>query len=178
MIARMSTAFVVAVLGASIFRTFEPPASPPPVVQFVGHDSKIATQRSLLIKDQQSWAKLWSEHSGKDETPVPPNRHVAPKIDFSRFMAVAYFAGTSTNVDGAPAVQVLQRDESVAIRFERSTFQTESFGDGARDRGVKTTPFGIWVIDRSGKPVVIEEGRRGLKADPVTWTEVARLESK
>lgn len=148
-----------------------------PAVQLVGHDSKILSARFVLIRDDASWEALWAEHAGAAQKEGAMWRHAAPKIDFSRFMVVGVFGGATTNTDGEVAQSVTIADDRVRVRYESSTFQTASFG-GQGDPGVKTAPFGLWVVEASDLPVVIEQARRGLKDSPVSWKEVKRFEGK
>lgn len=148
-----------------------------PAVQLVGHDSRIMTPRFVLVRDQAGWDALWAEHTGAAFKEGAVGRHAAPKIDFSRFMVVGVFAGAVTNTDGEVAQSVSVTDDLVRVRYESSTFQTASFGENG-DPGVKTSPFGLWVIEASKSPVVIEEGCRELKDSALSWKEVKRFDAK
>lgn len=148
-----------------------------PAVQFIGQDSKISTPRFVLIKDDAAWSSLWAEHTGAAEAITPPTRHATPKIDFARFMVIGAFGGATTNTDGQIASSVVVSDDSMRIRYEASTFQTASFG-GKGDPGVKTTPFGLWVIERTDQAIIIEQGARGLKDSPIEWKQVSRFDAK
>lgn len=154
-------------------------APPAPVehaaaVQFIGQSSRITQPSFELIRDEASWAWLWARHTGAQAQAVPPTRHAAPVIDFSRFMVIGAFNGTATNTDGLVARSISTDETSVRVRFETSSFQTASFGPGP-DHGVTTTCYGLWVIDRSDKPIIIEEGVQQLKDAPVQWSEVKRF---
>lgn len=164
-------------LGAAPRALREPARELAAAVQFVGHDSKIETPRQVLITDEAAWAKLWAEHTGIEATFSPPLRNAVPRMDFTRFMVVGVFRGKTVNSDGEIASGVLIGDDAVRVRYERSTFQTMSAGPGP-DKGQQTQPFGIFVIDRSNKLVVLEEGRRSLKNQPLKWTEVKRFEAR
>ncbi|MFN0136362.1 MAG: hypothetical protein ACKVS9_09640 [Phycisphaerae bacterium] len=175
-IAASSIALVAGLAGvSSLGMAARPPVTDTlPAVQLVGHDSKILTPRFVLVRDQEAWDALWAEHTGVDVKHGAMARHTAPKIDFARFMVVGAFGGATTNTDGEEARSVSLSDHAVRIRYESSTFQTSSFSDRP-DTGVKTSPFGLWVIEASNMPVVIEEGRRGLKDSPLSWHEVKRF---
>lgn len=148
-----------------------------PAVQLVGHDSKIAEPRFVLIKDEEAWINLWSEHLGVAASHTPPTRHVVPKVDFARYIVVGSFHGAGTNTDGEVVQSVLVGDDAVRIRFESSSFQSAGLGPGG-DPGVKTTSFGLWVIEKTDKPIVIEQPGPRLKADPVNWVEAKRFEAR
>lgn len=146
---------------------------PPPLVQFVGHDSRITTARLLVVRDEAAWRALWSEHTGDASPAVPPRRHRAPIIDFSRCMVVASFAGSTINRDGMIASSVQNADEEIRLRVVDSSFQTAGFGE---DRGVHTTPFGMWVIPASNRPIIIERPVYSSKGEIGGWVEDARIE--
>jgi len=147
-----------------------------PAVQIVGHNSKITDKRFVLVQDERTWRELWSEHTGVAAA-GPPTRYEVPMVDFARYMVVGSFNGAGTNTDGQIVQSITPGDGGVRIRFETSSFQTASFGPGP-DKGVKTSCFGLWVIDRTDKPIILEKARQGLKADPVRWVEVKRFEGK
>lgn len=178
-IAASSAALVVAMAGfVSLGMSAPAPGNETlPAVQLVGHDSKIVTPRFVLIRDQGAWEALWAEHTGIDAKHGAMARHAAPKINFARFMVVGAFEGAVTNTDGEVAESVTVTGDKVRLRYERSTFQTSSFG-GKPDAGVKTSPFGLWVIEASTMPIVIEAGQRSLKDSAVSWKEVKRFDPK
>jgi len=151
-----------------------PAAASLPAVAFVGHDSKVSSPRFVLIRDAAAWATLWAEHTATPAGYGALARHAVPAIDFTRFMVVGVFLGSATNTDGCEAHSIAAEVDTLRIRYTLSTFQT-SAPPGQRDSGVSTTPFGLWVIDRSDKPVSFELGRRGLKNSPLTFTPVHRI---
>lgn len=178
-VAASSVALIVVIAGvASLGMSAPAPAKDMlPAVQLVGHDSRIMTPRVVLVRDQAAWDALWAEHTGAALNERAMGRHAAPKIDFSRFMVVGVFGGAVSNTDGEVAQNVTVTNDLIRVRYEASTFQTALF-DGKGDPGIKTSPFGLWVIEASKTPVVIEEGRRGLKDSPVSWKEVKRFDAK
>lgn len=54
--------------------------------------SAITSAQNLLIKDEASWAKLWTEHVS-NMMPAPP----MPSVDFSKNMVLALFMGQKPN---------------------------------------------------------------------------------
>ncbi len=148
-----------------------------PYVQWIGADSKRTEPGFEIVRDDAAWRALWGAHTGTDTTPGGAmRRHAAPEVNFDRCVVVAHFRGRSTNHDGEVVHGVDESAERVRVRFIADTFQTASF-DGP-DRGVATTPYGIWVLPRTEKPVVIEEGTRELKNEPVRWREVKRFDGR
>lgn len=171
LIAGLAIAAAALAAGAT-FRTRAPTR---PYVQWVGHDSKMAHESVLLIRDEPSWLALWESHTGKPHGEGAIGRHAAPKIDFTQCAVVAFFRGPSTNEDGEILDSIQSEKDRVILRFESSGFQT--FGLDGSGGAVKTTPYGIWVIPATDKPIVIEEGKRELKNEPLTWKEVKRFDA-
>ncbi len=164
------------VLFAAAPREAEAPPEPErALVQWAGAASKHPAGFALVL-DQAAWRALWSAHTGSPASHSPPGRHAAPIIDFTRCMVVAWFTGPTTNTDGVLLETVAVGKDLVRLRVEHSTFQTA--GQDGRGGAVDTTPFGIWVIPRSDAPIVVEEARRSLKRDPVTWVEVHRFKGR
>ena len=145
-----------------------------PFVQWVGHDSLRAEPGYVLVRDETAWHDLWARHRGGPEGEGAIARHFAPKVDFDRCMVVAHFRGRVVNGDGEVVGEVREFDDHVRIRFESSTFQTFGFDD--RGGAVNAQPYGIWVIERSDKPVVVERAVRALKKADVEWHEAARFQ--
>lgn len=166
----LAAAGALALGGATVWtaRSAEPAGTgAPPCVQWTGPETRHEAAGVVVARSEAAWRALWASHSGAKAEEGAMTRHAAPRIDFTRFMVVAYFRGPSTNTDGAVASDVLV-GEKVRVRFEASTFQTAGPDGGA----VKTRPFALWVVPRTDGAVVLEEGRRTLKGAPVKWVEV------
>lgn len=142
-----------------------------PAVQFVGPESRVSERRFVLVTDGESWRGLWAEHTGVPASYAPPGRHGAPLVDFDRYVVVGHFGGPSVNTDGHLAESVVVDGEAVRVRFVSSTFQTARL-DGGPDTGMTTTPFGLWVIDRTRMPIVLERPAPALKNEPARWEPV------
>lgn len=69
-----------------------------------GQDSRILQQRQLVIRDQQAWNSLWSEHATS----------AVPAIDFSKQMVVALFLGQRANSCYAIDDVTIWRDHGVS----------------------------------------------------------------
>jgi|GEM_PF-6323601 len=148
-----------------------------PVLQWSGYDSKIADRRYLLVTTPDQWKALWIEHTGITPTFAPPERHTIPIIDFTRFCVVAAFDGSGINTDGLVADSIVTSDRDVRLRFTTSSFQT--MGRASDDGGAITSKsFGIWIIERTTKPIVLERDATRVKDDPASWTQVATLTAK
>lgn len=152
------------------------PESRPPVISFSGPHSAITERAFHFITTQATFADLWASHIGeKAERMIAHSGGViGPTIDFERFAVVAYFRGRSYNCDGEYVISIDEFEDRVRIRFDSHTFQTSSFGDEP-DPGERVTPYGIWVISRTNKSIVLEENTQGLIGREPVWTERQRF---
>jgi hypothetical protein len=150
----------------------------PPVVSFYGPLSAITERQYLLITSRDEFVKVWERHMGDRAVNLLShgNGVIAPRIDFERYMVVAHFRGESFNCNGDLA-SYETLDDRVRIRFDAMTFQT-SAGFGERDPGERVTPYGIWVIPRTDKAIVLEENTQGLIGGEPVWTERMRFEGR
>lgn len=152
-----------------------------PLVTWIGPKSLIREPKFMRAMNPGQWSQLWEQHAGN-----PPADSVGtpfiPRVNFEKCMAVAIFQGATTNSNGVTIVSIADEANRILIRYDESTYQTSggpSDGrDGAECRGgaVDVTPYGIFVVPRSNKPIVIEENVQGLKDEPVRWKERAKLE--
>jgi hypothetical protein len=151
--------------------------APRPAVAWMGAHSRIIAPRFVRVATPEAWADLWHEHTGEGRKFKEFPYAIPPEIDFSRFMVVAYFRGASHNSDGERVESIDVTPERVRIRFESAGFQTASVTPGQPDRGVPVEPFGIWVIDRTNLPIVIEENVQELLDRPPVWKERHQFEA-
>jgi len=131
-----------------------------------GPHSGIAKVGYRRVASSQAWATLWREHVGplpKDRPPV-----VLPQIDFSQCMVVAVFQGTSVNSRGANCVSVSESTAAITIRFVGDHYQTLNGVD-------EVTPFGIFLLPRSAKPLILEENVQNLLGGAPVWKVQARF---
>ncbi len=146
----------------------------PPAVQWSGPDSAIEELRWERVRSPEAWRNLWAAHRGERASLAAQGWVLAPEIDFERYEVVAYFRGQSANNNGERASAVFVREGVNVLRFDSASFQTASF-DG-EDKGVAGRAFGIWVIERSDRAIVVEENVQGLIGGEPVWREVMRFE--
>lgn len=142
----------------------------PSPVQWSGPHSEVRDGRLIQVTDQKAWARLWAEHRGeRAERLIAHGGGVAaPRVDFERYLVIAMFRGDTKNRDGEHLVSLEERSNDVRLRFDSYTFQTASF-DGP-DRGEAASSYGMWLVPRTGKPIVIEENTQGLLGAEPKWT--------
>ncbi len=170
---QVSGVIVLALCAAAFVQDPKPKKAPGPLVTFHGEKSAIDKTRYVKVKDKEAWAKLWCEHIGK-----PFGRDYSwfynplnvPSIDFAQCMVVAVFQGTKWNSAGVRVVEVLDADQ-LTLRFDDFAFQTAGPDGG----GVRNRPFGIFVLPRSDKVIVLEENVQGRINHPPKWQERGKL---
>lgn len=140
-----------------------------PLIAFRGAHSAIADQRFLCLTNPVQWKELWVEHQGDELNRTVQGSPICPTIDFDRCLVIAVFRGDSWNCDGEFVHSIADREDDVLIRFDSQTYQTMKEGN-------RVTPFGIWVLPRTSKPIVLEENVQGILGKPPIWKEQARFE--
>lgn len=145
----------------------------PPCMSLYGPDSAIQHRRVERIRDEAAWNALWSEHLGEGGPRAAQGWPLPPAIDFARFEVVAFFRGDSSNRNGEIAQDVDTSGDRVRIRFDSLSYQTAVINDGRspgpQRAGANCRPYGIWVIPRTSKPIVLEENVQGMKGHPALW---------
>ena len=155
-----------------------PAAALAPLVTWSGPDSAIKEATFQRITDETTWLRLWEKHTSRAALRDNIGRPLIPKINFERCMVVAIFKGTQVNSNGVVVESIVQEPDRIVFRFDVSGYQTAAGLDDRSGRGgaVDCTPFGIFVMPRSSKSLVIEEDVQGLKDHPPQWKERARFD--
>ena len=151
----------------------KPKTAPGPLVTIHGEKSAIDKTHYVKVSDKAAWAKLWCQHIGKPFRGAYSwhyNESNVPNIDFKQCMVVAVFQGTKWNSAGVRVEEVLNAEE-LTLRFDDLGFQT-SGPDGG---GVKNRPFGMFVLPRSDKVIVLEENVQSRIGKPPTWKARGKL---
>ncbi|CAG0954731.1 hypothetical protein PHYC_00399 [Phycisphaerales bacterium] len=145
----------------------------PAIVQFAGSYSKIEARRIELVADEARWEAVWKEHQGADIEKNANGFETWPTIDFERYSVLCVFGGKGTNTNGWRLVSSVEFADHIRIRYDHWGFQTASF-DGP-DHGVPTTAFGLFVVPRPGKTLVLEEDVNSIIGAPPRWKERMRI---
>lgn len=173
-VAAMATC-CLAVVSLAFVQDPQAKALPGPLVTFVGADSKVTERRFVRVTDKEPWAVLWGEHTGQalpagDYNWYYNQQHV-PEVDFAQCMVVAMFQGACWNSAGVQVVEMLAADDHTLVRFEDKAYQTAGPDGG----GKRATPYGLFVLPRSTKPIVLEENVQSLIGKPPVWQQRATL---
>jgi hypothetical protein len=172
---RLALVLVMGVVGslATLLTTrAEEPAGKTlkPCVAITGANSHVTKPRYQRIMSADQWARVWQEHKGEKPTgkyDLFYDPLTLPRIDFDNYMVIAVFKGESWNSAGLKAVSIVEEDHRIVFRYRNKGYQTAGPGGG----GEPVSVFGFFVLPRSKKPLVLEEGQFPLSGDPPLWTE-------
>jgi len=129
--------------------------------RFSGDNSKIEIKQCIRITSQDEWKKMWSSHAGEKDA--------APDIDFTRHMAVALFHGRGWNCEGISLLHALDCGEAIELFVRGRYYQT-----GPKGRNV--TAYGIFVVPKSAKKLIVKEDCQGLIGGPPIWKIVGEFQ--
>jgi hypothetical protein len=152
-------------------------------VAITGPDSHVATPQYHRIASNESWTRIWQEHMGQSwqqrKERIQQRRADAddlreplalPTIDFDNYMVIGIFQGEGRNCTGLTAVSISEDDRRIVFRYTKESYQT--FGPaGSGGGGDKVTAYGLFVLPRSAKPVVVEENAQNILGEPPVWKE-------
>jgi hypothetical protein len=147
-----------------------------PLVSWYGPKSAIREAKFTRVTNAEQWAKLWEEHEGKPTAVDNVGAPFIPRINFEKCMVIGVFQGATVNSNGVLIEGVAEEPDCIRVRYGEMTYQTAGGLNGGGGGAVKVTPFGIFVVPRSNKPIVIEENVQGLKDNPAQWKARAKLE--
>ena len=136
-----------------------------PYVSWSGAHSKFAERLCLRVTTTEDWAKLWERHAGKGAD--------VPVVDFGRCMVIAAFQGKAWNSDGVKATSITEEVGRILVRLDERGYQTG--GSGPDGGAVRVTAYGLFVVPRSAKMVVVEENVQNLLGHPAVWKERKRF---
>ena len=129
--------------------------------------------RFVVCGDQKALDAVWTRHTGQPAkvyySPSP-----APIVDFARYMVVFVFEGASGNSQGISFNKVAEAADAIHIGFRNYGFQSAGPDGG----GSAVEPWGLAVLPRSDKQLVIENDRRGLQPGPPIWVKEGQVSLK
>jgi hypothetical protein len=143
-----------------------------PYVSLSGKHSMITERSYLRIATHDAWTKLWLRHVGQppveryDEYYNPAAR---PLVDFDKCQVLAILQGKRWNSAGVKVVSAVEEETVVRVRFDDKSFQTMGGAEAV-------TAYGIFVMPKTTKPILLEENIQGLIGGDPIWKERARLE--
>ena len=127
----------------------------------VGNESKITQPRCERITTKEAWSQLWKEHAGEQA--------VQPEIDFRQQMVVAISHGETWNCKGVELVHALDCEGALELFVRGRDYQTGPQGD-------RVCPYGIFVIPKSAKRLIIKADSQAVIGGPPVWVEIGQFE--
>jgi hypothetical protein len=144
-----------------------------PLVAISGTDSRVTKPSYARITTPEDWVRIWVSHLGttSDNAYRP---HL--EVDFDRCLVIAIFRGNKVNVRGIQIDSLSETRDSIAIRFNEITYQTEGPVDEYK---VPDRPYTFIIVPKTDKTIIVEEHiNRSLRGGPPVWKVRARLEEK
>ncbi len=139
-----------------------------PYVSWSGAHSRIREPGYFRVTAPQEWTELWQRHAGQDAA--------VPQVRFETCMVVAVFLGQTFDNHGVVAVSIREGTEQLTFRFGDEPYST-GLSPGSDKAPEPATPYGLFVIPRSSKPLVLEQDVRHRKSRGVSvWKERARFD--
>ena len=135
------------------------PADVKPLMTLYGSDSKITKRKTLRVTTAKESDVLWNEHCGDSKI-----GSFNIDLDFEKVMVIAIFGGEGFGEYYFTSQSITENKDRITIRVDTHTYQ---FGLDAK----AIRPWGILVLPRSNKKVVLENDMRRLIADPPKWKE-------
>jgi hypothetical protein len=140
-----------------------------PLITLYGRNSRIKERKLVRITTAEDWRALWREHKAGSTKPmdVPGDMEYA-ELDFENIMAIAVFEGSGINCRGYSSHSINEVEGRLLVRVRAHSYQS---GEDTP----ATQAWGILILPRSAKEVVLEHDVRYLIDEPPKWKEWARF---
>lgn len=140
-----------------------------PLLTMYGRNSKIVKRKLLRITNAEDWLALWIEHKTGSPKPADVPRDLEYiELDFEKVMVVAVFEGIGAYCAGYTSDSISEVEDQILVRVRAHTYQSEYTTSD-------TQAWGILVIPRSTKEVVLERDLNHLVGAPSKWKEWKRF---
>jgi len=140
-----------------------------PIVQeWTGEQSQIKEEEYHRITSRQDWKKLWKRHMGKGTA--------EPRVDFNRYMVVGIFMGQQLSVTGTKVLRIerINQYQEQSGKYKRYVnfdfYPMLAFGDNTNS--YPTEPFGIYVIEKTRRPLVIRKNIQFETGSTPKWVHM------
>jgi hypothetical protein len=148
------------------------PGTVRPLAEISGAYSKIATRFYITVTSEKEWNRIWAKHTGQSDAVLSAGG-TQLHVDFDRYMVVAVFQGEQQYNLGVVAQSIDEGMDKLTFRFTNKWVSAEN--GVPSHTGNPYTPFGIFVIPRVLKEVVMEEAVYGAKGQAPTYAVRARF---
>jgi hypothetical protein len=149
------------------------PATVRPLAEMTGAYSKISTRFYVTVTSEKEWNRIWAKHTGQSDT-VLSSGGTQLHVDFDHYMVLAVFQGEQQYNLGVVAQSIVEGMDKLTFRFTNKWVSTDS--GAPAHTGNPYTPFGIFVLPRAPKEVIMEEAVYGSKGQAPTYTFRAKFD--
>ena len=172
--------------AALLLATVTHPAAPAgkktrPHLVVIDANREIRKSGYQRILDREEWTKVWLRNLGQEQRyfgrPGQEDGYDClhdpagvPVVNFEDCMVIAVFGGAGVNRAGLNADSLVEREDAVVLRYSPKSYQTGQ-------EGVPVSVYGFFVVPRSAKAVVLEEGVVELIGQKPKWQERKRFAS-
>jgi hypothetical protein len=142
-----------------------------PLMTIYGMHSKITKQRVARITLAEDWRALWSEHVGPAKRLAGGDdvEHIEP--DFDRVMAIAVFMGKGAYVPFT-LDSIVETSERIMLRKRNIGQRSGAF---TPDLDANSQPWGVIILPRSNKEIVLQYDVRSEMDAPPKWKDSEKL---
>ncbi len=136
-----------------------------PVDVLSGTDSAIERTFATMVTTEKQFIQLWREHKEIFEDPQSLDRTIqleaqVPKVDFSKHIVLAYFAGQTQGVSGYAVASIQTKGQNLIVRIAPETFSSQI--------GITANSYGMWVFPRPKKAIEFELITGMKQGQPIT----------
>ena len=142
-----------------------------PLIALHGRNSKIKKPKVVRITTAEDWQALWMEHKTGSAKPtdIPGDLEYAD-LDFKKVMAIGMFQGEGSHFAGFSSHSISEVEGRILVRVTAHTYQSGP-------ETPATQAWGILILPRSDKEVVLEHDVQHLLGEPPKWKEWTRFPS-
>jgi len=135
------------------------------LVTLNGEHSKIIQEKLVRVTRADDWEALWNEHKYGSENSDKVNGGAEMlEVDFRQLMAITVFEGIGVQCRGYTADSTIESDDRITIRIKKLSYSV--VGDP-----IVSEAWGIFVLPKSNKEVIVEVDVRSTNAEPAKWKE-------
>jgi hypothetical protein len=152
-----------------------------PFLIWTGSNSKVMERGCFRITTREEWTDLWLRHTGQSAPALYRSgqfNHWAvpdgvPQVDFTRCVVVAVFQGPKSDSAGFDIAGVVDQGEATMLRLVERWSQSAASSEPTPP--VPISVFGLFVLPRSNRPLVVEESVQHHLGKPLIWKEHVRF---
>ena len=151
-----------------------------PLLTMYGTGSKVLKAKMVRVTSEKEWQALWAEHkTGPAKANKLTDEHGIVELDFKKVMVVAIFGGKGAISKGYSVHSMREGKKQITLRVDQHPYQIGFRDDPAPGPELSAVavierddlPWGIFVLPRAQKEIVLYEDKRSLIQDPPKWVK-------